>query len=98
MSFGLPIITSSGFARDEIVENGKNGFIIKHGKINVRRIGRREEEFIKKFMKKIVWLLNNKATIDKMGRYGKKLVEKGKFSIKERNKKLKRIYEEAIKG
>jgi hypothetical protein len=32
-----------------------------------------------------------------MGRYGRMLVEKGKFSIKERNKKLKEIYEEAIK-
>jgi hypothetical protein len=32
-----------------------------------------------------------------MGRYGRMLVEKGKFSIKERNKKLRRIYEETIK-
>lgn len=95
MSFGLPIITSSGFARDEIVENGKNGFLIERGKINIKKIGNKEEEFIKEFTKRIVWLLNNRTAIKRMGEYGRRLVEKGKFSVKERNKKLREIYEES---
>jgi len=32
-----------------------------------------------------------------MGKYNRQLIEKGKFSIKERNKKLRRIYEEALR-
>jgi len=33
MAFGLPIVTVDGFARREIVEDGKNGFVIERPEI-----------------------------------------------------------------
>ena len=100
MSFGLPIVTvNTSFtkSRKEII-NSKNGFIIDISySINYYKIRKREENLIRKIVDKISLLIEDSSLRQKMGKEGRKLVEKGKFSIKERNKKLKRIYEEAIK-
>lgn len=98
MSFGIPIITVDAFARKEIVENGKNGFVIEKPKsFNVYRIDRKEEKLVEEMAKLTSLLIEDSSLRKRMGRYGRKLVEKGKFSIKERNKKLRRIYEEALR-
>jgi glycosyltransferase involved in cell wall biosynthesis len=98
MSFGIPIVTVDAFARKEIVENGKNGFVIeKPDDINIYRIGERGRKVINKIVEKTSLLIESSSLRRKMGRYGRMLVEKGKFSIIERNEKLRRIYEEAIK-
>ena len=102
MSFGLPIITVDGFARKEIVEEGKSGFVISRPKIKWEK-GRHiikekdRKRLILNIIKKTSLLIKNKNLREKMGKEGFKQVSQGKFSIKERNKKLRRIYEEAIK-
>lgn len=99
MSFSIPIVTVDGFARKEIVEDGKNGFVIKRPKsFNVRKIGKKEEKLIREIVKIVSLLIENISLRKRMGKHGRRLVERGKFSIKERNKKLRRIYEEAIKS
>ena len=41
-------------------------------------------------------LMNNKKLREKMSRNALKEIKSGRFSIKERNKKLKRIYKESL--
>jgi len=43
-------------------------------------------------------LIKDKNLYGKMSKNSMEIIKKGKFSIKERNKKLNRIYEEALKN
>jgi len=111
MSFSLPIIATNTYAIPEMVIDGKNGFLLRspilwHNKfylpkyknwnIFYRKIKTPHKGIINQLVEKTSLLIENSSLRKRIGRYGRKLVEKGKFSIKERNKKLKRIYEEAI--
>jgi len=88
MSFGIPIITCDGQSRREIIEEGKTGFIAK---------GKNSGEEIKEMIRLTELLIKDKKKLMEMSKECVKIVKTGKFSIKERNKKLKRIYEEALK-
>ncbi|PJE81431.1 hypothetical protein COU58_02430 [Candidatus Pacearchaeota archaeon CG10_big_fil_rev_8_21_14_0_10_32_42] len=95
MSFGLPIITVDGYARKEIVEEGKTGFVINRPKnLDSETLN---EQIIQNLIEKTSLLIENKKARKKMSNECIKLIKGGKFSIKERNKKLKRIYEDALK-
>jgi len=92
---GIPVVTVDGYARKEVVQDGKTGFIIPlKEEIDYNKL---DEYIIKKLEEKVSLLIENKKLREKMALEGKKIIKDGKFSIKERNKKLKRIYEEAIK-
>jgi len=94
-SFGIPVVTVDGYARKEVVENGKTGFIIpREGKINYNIL---DKKIINKLVEKTSLLIENKKLREKMSKNCIEEIKNGKFSIKERNKKLKRIYEEAVK-
>lgn len=98
LSFGLPVITVNGFAREELLENGKTGYIIKiNKKANYYKIGKNEIKIIIELINKTSTLIENKKLREKMSKECIKLIKKGKFSIKERNHKLKEIYEEALR-
>jgi len=95
MSFGVPIITVNGFARKEIVEEGKTGFVISRPQdLNFKKM---EKRLIEELVKNTSKLIENKNLRKKMSANCLKVIKEGKFSIKERNKKLKRIYEGALK-
>jgi glycosyltransferase involved in cell wall biosynthesis len=108
MSFGVPIVTVNTKytkSRKEIIENSKTGLIFDiedetTEKILKQRrnliIGGKEERIIKKLYENCCKLIENKNLREKMS---KNCIEEvsGKFSIKERNEKLRKIYEEAIK-
>jgi len=97
LAFGLPIITVDGFARKDIVDEGKTGFIIPRKKpINSNIIGPNEEEIIKKIIKKTSKLIENKKLRENMSKNCKYEVKEGKFSIKKRNQELKKIYLDAL--
>jgi len=55
------------------------------------------KEVINQLVEKISLLIEDSSLRKRMGRYGRRLVEKGKFSIKERNKKLLKIYQESLR-
>lgn len=109
MSFGLPIVsvnTKYTKTRKEIIKNEKNGLIFDiedklTDKILKSReklvVQREEQKIIEKLVENCSVLIENKKLRKKMSRNGIEMIKKGKFSIKERNKKLKRIYEEALK-
>jgi len=95
MGFGIPIITVDGFARKEIIDEGKTGFVIERPDINWKKyppIFENEEITIKNLIKKTEQLIKNKTLREKMSKNCINKIKFGKFSIKERNKKLKRIY------
>jgi len=115
MAFGVPIVTLDGFATPEIVEDGKNGFLIKpysklwfgkdyllhpkwgeFDKLKKVLSKSEQERIVNDLVFKTSLLIENDTLRKKMGEYGRSMVESGKFSIKERNKKLERIYREAI--
>ena len=95
MSFGIPVITVDGFARREIIEEGKTGFIVeKNREINNKEF---DEEIINLLTKKASELIDNKKLREKMSKNCIEIIKNGKFSIKQRNSQLRLIYEEAIK-
>lgn len=105
----IPVISTDVFAIPEIIEEGKNGFLI-HSPISDYdekglHKGLKEEDVEKEDLKEVVNQLVEKISLliinpelkKQMGEEGYKLVSEGKFSIKERNKKLKELYEVALK-
>ena len=88
-------MTVDGYARKEVVQDGKTGFVISSKKeIDYNKL---DEEIIKKLEKKVSLLIENKNLRKRMASEGRKIVKEGKFSVREKNKKLKKIYNEALK-
>jgi len=98
MSFGLPIITVDGWSRKEIVSENKTGFLLDRPEdFKWNKIGEKEKVIIKQMIEKASLLIENDVLRKKMSQNCINEIKSGKFSIKKRNKKLKRIYEEALK-
>jgi glycosyltransferase involved in cell wall biosynthesis len=100
MSFGIPTVTVDGFARKELIEDGKTGFVIKRPDISWKKkivLISEEEKVIQGLMNKAEEIIKNKKLREDMSKNCIEIIKNGKFSIKERKKKLKKIYEEAIK-
>ncbi len=109
MSTGLPIVCTDDFTLPELVENGFNGFLVKSRvnwypylskgeSLEYKKLAEQDHpDTVKELVEKISILIENPELRKKMGENSFNLVDSGKFSIRERNKKLSRIYEEAIK-
>jgi glycosyltransferase involved in cell wall biosynthesis len=110
MSTGLPIVCTDDFTLPEMVEDGYNGFLVKSpvnwypylskgASQEYKKIAESDHpETVKELVEKISILIENEDLRRKMGENSFKLVESGKFSMKERNKKLRKIYDEALKN
>jgi len=114
MSYELPIIATDIWGNKEMVQDGVNGFLNKKAKNakyfvfngvpdwGTKRFYRSykkiDKEMVNDIAKKMMSLIESPKLRRKMGKESRKIIEKGKYSIKERNKKLKRIYEEAAKS
>ena len=97
MAFGLPIMGVKGHCNEEIIENNQTGFLIeKTNEFDLYDLTN-HKDIIKKLIGKTEILIKNKKLREKISKAGIKEVAEGKFSIKKRNKKLKKIYEEALK-
>jgi glycosyltransferase involved in cell wall biosynthesis len=98
MSFGIPIITVDGDSRRELIQDGKNGFVIERPKnFSCEKLGKTENDLINNMVKKVEELIKNKKLRKKMSNKCIQEVREGKFSMKKRNEKLKQIYAEATK-
>ena len=101
MSFGLPVIVTNIFAFPEVVDDEKNGFLINAKHVPPSSptgyFKQDKPEVVKQLAEKLSLLIESKNLREKMGAVGREMVENGKLSISFRNKKLKRIYEEAVK-
>lgn len=109
MSTALPIIASNTFAVPEIVKDYKNGLIVDVGKYkwnngylmdeNTHKLvyWKPKKEIIDKLKEKISELIEDKKLYEEISKNNLYEVIDGRFSIKKRNKKLKEIYENAIR-
>jgi len=101
MSFGIPVITLKTIwtpSIDEIITHNKTGLIENLNRVpSQREIGKFEKEIINKLIKKCELLIKNNNLRERMSKNTLKEIKEGKFSIKNRNKKLRKIYEEALK-
>jgi len=98
MSFGIPVVTIDGFARKEIVKDGKTGKVIELNKqLSDIEMKSPNEKIVKEIVKETSLLIDNEKLREKMSRNCLKEVEYGMFSIEKRNEKLRRIYEKEIK-
>ena len=114
MSAGLPLIGAKSFTVPELIEDGKNGFLVNNPYtwenylLKGKRKGFRQKDYekdikkvhpevVRQLVEKLSLLIKNKKLRDKMGQESRRIIEKGKLSINERNKKLLRIYREALK-
>ncbi len=98
MSFGIPTITVEGDVKDEIIDEGKTGFIIPSKNASYREnIRNHNKEVIDGIVEAALKLIDNPRLRDKMRKNCINNTINGKFSIEERNKKFERIYLDAIK-
>mgnify|MGYP003972003935 FL=1 len=98
MSFGIPTVTVDGDSRRELIEDGENGIVIERPEtLDWNKLGPREEKIIEEMIKRTEELIKNKKLRKKMSDKCIYEIREGKFSIQERDRKMKRIYEEAFK-
>lgn len=106
-AFGLPIVSTDAFAVPEIVTDGVDGFIIQsplsyydknylicwNRKEFTRYIkGNEQKEIVSSLVGNLSALIEDGKLRREFGESGKKQIVNGKFSVKERNKKLSEIY------
>jgi glycosyltransferase involved in cell wall biosynthesis len=112
LSYELPVVTTDVYANGEIVANGVTGFVVPasdHVPYYVRKFtpdGRsaRFRKAIKELDHQVVHdivdrtsiLIENPELRRRMGKAGRGEVENGRFSIQNRNEKLKRVFDEAV--
>jgi glycosyltransferase involved in cell wall biosynthesis len=81
MATGLPVVTIDGKGNRDLIENGKNGFILY-------------EHNVELFADKIIELWSNKALYESMSHYAQEFAKK--FDIKLYVHKLLQLYEDAL--
>ena len=101
MSFGLPVVCVKGQSREEIIHDGKMGFVVNSNLGDVVKVEDFEnlchEDILKDVILKAEKLIKNKHMREKMSINCLNEIENGKFSVKKSNEKLERIYREALK-
>jgi len=113
MSYELPVIARRVFDIPEAVEDMKTGLLLEplknlpyylwNGAPNVfdreflLGIRRYRARFIEQIVEKTSVLIENTSLTKKLGRQARTTIEEGKFSIENRNAKLKRIFDEVLR-
>lgn len=110
MSYKMPVITTNTFAIPEIVGKsglfinidkfswyGKDYLFAWDSWDKFSKYCENEDKpkVVKDLVKNMSILIKDRKLRNQMGTRGRREIEKGKFSLKERNSKLKRIYQEA---
>jgi len=111
MSYGLPIVTTDIWANPELVEDGKGGLLVhsqmadKYVEGNtmhmesidfLKAIYSKDEKFTDSLADAISTLVEDESLRRRMGEYNYRLVANGKFSVGERNSRLKRVLDAAL--
>lgn len=100
MAFGIPLIALESPDSKETIREGETGFIINNTNVRFNNLGAPivgREILIKRFIEKIEKLIKKENLRKEMSQKCIREVKEGRFSIKERNKKLKKICEEALR-
>ena len=110
MSYELPVIATDVDCSPELIEHGRNGFLIKKSQAVPcweetsspgyttrfsKAVKTVDPKVVQELVEKTSILIENQELRRKMGRAARREVEHGKFSLENRNKILKRIFDEA---
>jgi glycosyltransferase involved in cell wall biosynthesis len=107
MSYEIPVVATNWRGNYEMVKDGETGFLIRppfglNPDVLTREItdmvsARSPDMHVaKELVEKTSILIEDEKLRRKMGIAGRREIETGKFSIKRRNEKLKKIFDEAI--
>lgn len=111
MSYELPIVATDVWCTPEFVDDGTTGLLIPKSEVLsnypeslawntrppqlLRAIQTVDTRVAQQLADKIGILIDGEELRRKMGKAGRQEIEKGKFSIDERNRKLKKLFDEA---
>jgi len=110
MGYELPVVATNWRGNYEMVQNGKNGFLIRppfelkpdlpltHELREILYARGPDTRLVKELAEKTSILIEDEKLRRRMGIAGRREIETGKFSVKRRNKKLKEIFDEAIEN
>jgi glycosyltransferase involved in cell wall biosynthesis len=101
MSFGIPVVTIDGFAREELITQGKTGFVISRPMLTSQEMERLIRSDSTGIIKEIIEagseIITNNKLRDRMSNNCLKTIKEGKFSINKRNKIIKEICQNSLK-
>ena len=117
MAFENPVITLDAFATNEIVDEGRDGYIIEgydekwfdpETKVRIDRYNdweklRKEhsedekERIVEDIVSKVSDILSDEDKFEDLSENAREKIQSGKFSIGNRNEKMKEIYREALR-
>jgi glycosyltransferase involved in cell wall biosynthesis len=111
MSYELPIVATNAYANAELVTDGETGLVINCSKNVPyyldkylpngstpkfrKAIKALDNDVVSELVEKTSILIENVDLRRKMGKAGRAEIENGRFSINNRNEKLKKIFDEA---
>ncbi len=114
MSYALPIVATDVWCSPEFIEDGTTGLLIQKSEVLsnypeslawntrppqlLRAIQIVDTKVAQQLADKTSILIENEGLRRRMGKAGRQEIEKGKFSIEERNRRLKDIFDEATLG
>ncbi len=101
LSFGLPVVCVDGHSRKELIEEGKTGFVVPKPKNFVaEELSELKgyEKTLRQIEEKTELIIKDNALRKSMSDNALREISEGKFSTKERNKRLRSIYEESTKS
>ena len=111
MSYGLPVIATNIFNTPELIQDGKNGFLIQppniekfyskyelpneHSLSYLKEVRKARSYMTEKLVEKLRLLIEDQNFKNKMSVAAHGTIEQGEFSITHRNELLKNIFDEA---
>lgn len=114
MSYELPVVATDVWANKELVKDGITGFLIRgHTQVRyhnenciplwgepkfMRIIRQADARMVEELVEKTSLLIEDKELGRRMGSAGRREIENGKFSTMARNKRLKKIFDEAVES
>lgn len=113
MSYELPIVTVDAWANPEIVDDGRTGLLVRKSErvqhvtenfipnwaspANREAFKTADPAVVEQLVEKTSILIENMDLRRGMGKAAREEIESGRFSIKKRNDKLSKIFDEATK-
>ena len=111
MSYGLPVIATDIFNTPELIQEGKNGFLIKLPNVEkfytkhelpneyslsyLKEIRKVRSYVTQKLTEKIRLLIEDSKLREQIGSEARRTIAEGEFSLQHRNELLRNIFDEA---
>ena len=106
MSYALPVITSDYYDNPEYIEDGRTGFVARHGRrlpswdTSPREVLEAVREpdpgLVGELVEKTRLLIEQPALGRRLGAAAREEVEHGKFSLEVKNRRLQAVFERAL--